>query len=67
MPRTNTMRSQTMWDKLATFSAVVGAAMLMAAVAMPARAQAFADLKTALVDYSQADLVPRKYKRAASA
>jgi hypothetical protein len=56
-----------MWDKLATFSAVVGAAMLMAAVAMPARAQAFADLKTALVDYSQADLVPRKYKRAASA
>ncbi len=60
MPRTKTMRSRTKWATLATFSAVVGAAILMAAVATPARAQAFADLKTSLIDYSQADLAPRK-------
>src|ERR1700691_5704378 len=58
--RTQTTRSQTIRAMLATFSAVVGAAILMAAVAMPGRTQAFADLKTALVDYSQADLVPRE-------
>jgi feruloyl esterase len=33
---------------------------LTAAVAVPARAQAFADLKAALVDYSKADQSPRK-------
>jgi hypothetical protein len=60
MPRTKTARSETVRAKLATFSAVVGAALLMAAVATPGRAQAFADLKTSLVDYSQAALVPRK-------
>src|ERR1700683_330528 len=60
MSRTKTTRSQTMWSRLATFSTVVGAAILIAAVAMPGRAQAFADLKTALIDYSQADLAPRK-------
>jgi feruloyl esterase len=59
MPRTKTTRRQIMWAKLALFGAVVGGAILMAAVRMPASAQAFADLKTALVDYSQADLVPR--------
>jgi feruloyl esterase len=32
----------------------------MAAAAMPARAQAFAGVKTALVDYSKADIEPRK-------
>ena len=36
------------------------AAILMAAAAAPARAQDFADLKSALVDYSKADLAPRK-------
>ena len=36
------------------------AAVLMAAVAVPARAQAFADLKSGLVDYSKSDLAPRK-------
>src|SRR5580698_3792800 len=60
MPRIKTTRIQRTWAKLATFNAVVGAAILMAAIAMPSRAQVFADLKTALVDYSQADLVPRK-------
>jgi hypothetical protein len=60
MPRTQTRRSQTRRARLATFNAVVGAAILMAAVAVPGRAQAFADLKIALVDYSQADLAPRE-------
>ena len=32
----------------------------MAAGAAPARAQVFADFKTALVDYSKADIAPRK-------
>ncbi|MEO8096073.1 MAG: tannase/feruloyl esterase family alpha/beta hydrolase [Acidobacteriota bacterium] len=35
-------------------------ALLLVAVAAPARAQAFADLKSALVDYSKADFAPRK-------
>jgi hypothetical protein len=60
MPRTKTTRNRTMWARLATFSTVVSVTVLMAAVRMPARAQAFADLKTSLIDYSQADLVPRK-------
>jgi len=41
-------------------TATLGAGVLMCATAPAARAQAFADLKTALVDYSQADLAPRK-------
>jgi hypothetical protein len=36
------------------------AAVLIAAVAVPARAQAFADLKSGLVDYSKSELAPRK-------
>jgi hypothetical protein len=36
------------------------AAVLMAAAPVPARAQAFADLKSALVDYSKADMAPHK-------
>ena len=58
MPGTETTRSQT--SALATVSAALGAAVLMVAAATPARAQAFADLKTALVDYSKADMEPRK-------
>jgi feruloyl esterase len=46
--------------KLATISVVVGAAILMGGTALPSHAQAFADLKTALVDYSQAELAPHK-------
>ena len=38
----------------------VGAAVLMTAGGMPARAQAFADVKSALVDYSKADIEPHK-------
>jgi Tannase and feruloyl esterase len=38
----------------------LGAGVMMCATATQARAQAFADLKTALVDYSKADLAPRK-------
>ena len=36
------------------------AAFLNAAAPIPARAQAFAELKTALVDYSKAVIDPRK-------
>ncbi len=39
---------------------VIVAAVLIAATAVPAGAQAFADRKTALVDYSKADMAPRK-------
>jgi len=38
----------------------LGAAVFMAAGTIPARAQAFADLKSTLVDYSKADSEPRK-------
>jgi hypothetical protein len=41
-------------------SAAIGAALIMAATATPVRAQAFADVKTALVDYSKSDMEPRK-------
>ena len=49
-----------MWATYPVASAVLGASVLMIVAAMPARAQAFADLKTALVDYSKADMEPRK-------
>jgi hypothetical protein len=39
---------------------VLGAAVLLCAAATPAHAQAFTDLKSALVDYSKADTEPRK-------
>jgi Tannase and feruloyl esterase len=45
---------------LSTIGTALGAAVLIAATAMPGRAQAFADQKTALVDYSKADLEPHK-------
>ena len=35
-------------------------AVLIVAVATPSRAQVFADLKSALVDYSKADIEPHK-------
>jgi Tannase and feruloyl esterase len=60
MPRTLPARSQTMRAGVARFSAALGAAILMAASAIPSLAQAFADQKTALVDYSKAELEPRK-------
>ena len=50
---TETMRNRPMLSAL-------GVAALMAASATTVRAQAFADLKTALVDYSKADLEPRE-------
>ena len=56
MSQTQATRSQK--TRFALISA--SAAVLMAAGAAPARAQAFADLKSALVDYSKADLAPRK-------
>jgi feruloyl esterase len=45
---------------LTPIGTALGAAVLIAATALPGRAQAFADQKTALVDYSKADLEPRK-------
>src|SRR5262249_14219405 len=39
---------------------LIGAAMLMAATSTPTRAQAFANVKSALVDYSKSDIGPRK-------
>ncbi len=45
---------------LTIISAIIGVAILIAAAVAPARAQAFADPKTALIDYSRADLEPRK-------
>src|SRR5262245_55049589 len=43
-----------------SFLTIIGAVILMAATANPSRAQAFAEVKSALVDYSKADLEPRK-------
>jgi feruloyl esterase len=42
------------------FTAISAAAILIAASATPARAQAFAEVKSALVDYSKADIAPQK-------
>ena len=41
-------------------SALLGAAILSTAAALPCRAQDFADQKSALIDYSKADMEPRK-------
>src|SRR5512135_906650 len=46
--------------RFTVMSAAFAAAVLIALAATPARAQAFADLKSALVDYSKADFQPRK-------
>ena len=43
-----------------TIRPVLAATVLMTAAAASGRAQAFADQKTALVDYSKADIEPRK-------
>ena len=51
-------RRHSMSRSLASAVGVFGAAILISAT--PARAQAFADLKSALVDYSKADIDPRK-------
>jgi hypothetical protein len=40
--------------------AIIGTAVLMTAEPIPADAQAFADVKSAVVDYSKAVLEPRK-------
>ena len=45
---------------LTIVSAIIGAAIFIATAVAPARAQAFADVKMALVDYSKADIEPRK-------
>jgi len=47
-------------SRSAVASAAFASALLIAISATPARAQAFADLKSALVDYSKADVEPRK-------
>jgi hypothetical protein len=45
---------------MAKLTAAAFAILLIAVSAMPAHAQAFADFKTALVDYSKADIQPHK-------
>ena len=60
MSHTQTTRSQKARFALTSASAAI----LMAGGAAPARAQAFADLKSALVDYSKADMAPRKLRGA---
>ena len=47
------------WCSFTKVSTAIGAVILMAVTATPGRAQAFADLKTALIDYSKADREPR--------
>ncbi len=51
---------QTTGFRLTMLSITLGAAFLIHIAAIPVRAQAFADLKTALVDYSKADMEPGK-------
>jgi len=58
MTRTQTRWNSTTRPVLATAIAAVSAAFAMAPA--PANAQAFAEVKTALVDYSKADLEPGK-------
>jgi hypothetical protein len=50
--------NRTVRSRSIVVSAAFGAAVLISAT--PARAQTFADLKSALVDYSKADIEPRK-------
>jgi hypothetical protein len=52
---------------LTIVSTIIGAAIFITTAVAPARAQAFADVKMALVDYSRADLEPRKTCEAMSA
>src|SRR5262245_43400203 len=60
MARHQTSLSETARSTFATVSAAIGAAVLIAASTTAGYAQAFADLKTALVDYSKADVSPSK-------
>jgi hypothetical protein len=60
MPPTETTRSLKILLAPAPFGLLAGAVAMMTVTAMPAHGQAFADLKSALVDYSKADLEPRK-------
>jgi hypothetical protein len=57
MPKT---RSQTMGSALTKARVTLGGAVLMAAVVTPGSAQPFTEVKSALVDYSMANLEPRK-------
>ena len=55
-----TTRSSIMRSAHPTVGALLGAVVAIVVAGTPARAQAFADLKNALVDYSKADIAPRK-------
>src|SRR5689334_113746 len=55
-----TLLEQTFRGRFPMPRAAFGAAVVMALAAPQVRAQAFADLKSALVDYSKADIEPRK-------
>ena len=49
-----------MWSLLKAAGASIGAFVLIAVATTSVQAQAFADLKSSLVDYSKADMAPRK-------
>src|ERR1700687_1522931 len=55
-----TLVKQAVRSRSTVASAAFAAAVLIAISATPARAQAFADLKSALVDYAKAEVEPRK-------
>ncbi len=60
MSTTHTSLFGAMRSPFAIISVVLGAAILLAATARPSRAQVFADAKRAFVNYSRADIEPRK-------
>jgi hypothetical protein len=60
MPQSKTTYLQTVRSALTILIVLTGAAILMAAAMPMAHAQVFADLKTALVDYSKAEMEPSK-------
>jgi hypothetical protein len=59
LPKPRTCR-QRVQSALSVLTIAFSTAAIITAAGLPAGAQAFADLKTALVDYSKADIAPRK-------
>jgi hypothetical protein len=60
LARTHIRHSQTVASATKAPGVLLGTVLLIAAGAMPARAQDFADLNSALVNYSKADIQPQK-------
>ncbi len=60
MPQIRRKLSRTVLSGIIPIFILLSAALILHTGTIPARAQAFADLKTALVDYSKADMEPGK-------